>query len=100
MKLWVPEIPDPILVDTVDFPGTWSEMEREIYDMENYTAPNVTVAPGPHVYVIDYNINGGLVPPSAGEGQFITRAGTNASAPASPPVHTHAPKPEPSARQT
>jgi len=45
--------------------------------------PNVTVAPGPHVYVIDYNINGGLVPPSAGEGQFITRAGTNASAPAS-----------------
>ena len=46
MKLWVPDIPDPALIDTDECAGGWSEQIREIYEMENYTAPNVTVQPG------------------------------------------------------
>jgi FkbM family methyltransferase len=46
MKLWVPDIPDPALIDTDEAAGGWTEQIREIYEMENYTAPNVTVEPG------------------------------------------------------
>ena len=38
MKLWVPDIPDPVLIDTEETAGGWSEQIREIYEMENYTA--------------------------------------------------------------
>lgn len=46
MKLWVPDIPDPVLIDTDETVGGWTEQIREIYEMENYTAPNVMVDPG------------------------------------------------------
>ena len=46
MKLWVPDIPDPVLIDTDETVGGWTEQIREIYEMENYTASNVTVEPG------------------------------------------------------
>lgn len=56
MKLWVPDIPDPVLIDTDETVGGWSEQIREIYEMENYTASNVTVEPGDVVFDLGCNI--------------------------------------------
>jgi len=46
MKLYVPEIPEPVLMDTDDGPNGASEQVREIYEMRNYTANGIGIRNG------------------------------------------------------
>lgn len=46
MKLYVPEIPEPVLMDTDDGPNGASDQVREIYDLRNYTANGIGIRNG------------------------------------------------------
>lgn len=46
MKLWVPDVPDPRLVDTDKEAGQWNEIMREVYEMDNYSFKGCKIEKG------------------------------------------------------